>query len=130
MTDGLHESRDKHITIYTFQDSSDESVEAWAAALCSLIEATPSDESFYVLMDVSSPHVQFTRLARQRSVEIFTTYRARQGFMAFLFSSKIAPHFSRLFFASLGRLNFDLRFYSERQAALSWLRDVQVDSDQ
>lgn len=123
MSAGLHESHHNHITIYTFLDSSDDSVETWAAALCKLIDTTPLSQPFYVLMDVSAPHVQFTRLARQKSSEIFTTYRARQGYMAFLFSSKIAPHFSRLFFASLGRLNFDLHFYSDRETALTWLHE-------
>lgn len=126
MSARLHTTHDAHITLYTFSDSSDETVEAWAAALCALIDATPPTQPFYVLMDVSAPHVQFTRLARQRSSEIFTTYRTRQGYIAFLFSSKVAPHFSRLFFASLGRLNFDLHFYSDRAAALSWLHNAQA----
>lgn len=121
MAVGLTQEQHGAVTIFTFTDSAEESVDAWASALMTLIEDTPPSERFYVLMDVSSRSVNFTRHARRWSAEIFAKYRTREGRIAFLFSSKTAPHFARLFFASLGKLHFDLRFFSDRSTAMTWL---------
>jgi hypothetical protein len=42
--------------------------------------------------------------------------------LAFLFSSRTAPHYARIFFASLGKLQFELQFFRDRQRALDWLQ--------
>jgi hypothetical protein len=111
------------IIIYTFINSSEAAIDAWGAALAQVIEDTPPEQPFRVLMDVSSPQVSFSRHARQMSQQIFTRYRSRKGRMAFLFSSKTAPHYARIFFASLGRLQFQLQFFSNREKALLWLHE-------
>jgi hypothetical protein len=109
------------IEAHVFTASDDEAVDAWAAALIHLIDSTPVKTPFRVLMDVSAPQVSFTGYARQTTQRLFSQYRHRQGRIAFLFSSRTAPFYSRLFFASLGRLTFELNAFSDRQAALTWL---------
>lgn len=112
------------ITIQTFYASDDAAVELWAEDLIRTIEQAPA-AGFTVLMDVSSNKVSFTRHARHWSMEIFTRYKTRKGRIALLFSSRTSPYFARIFFASLGRLNFSLSFFSSREKALEWLRDDQ-----
>jgi hypothetical protein len=123
MVDGLLTETIDGIVIYTFTNSSESAVDAWGAAVAKVIDDIPLDQPFRVLMDVSSPQVSFSRPARNMSQQIFTRYRSRKGRFAFLFSSKTAPHYARIFFASLGRLQFQLQFFSSREKALHWLRD-------
>jgi hypothetical protein len=122
MPEGFHTHQDGDIAIYTFSNSSEIAIDAWARALRHLIESTPSDQIFRILMDVSAQEVSFNRYARQTSIELFTHYRNRRGRLAFLFSSKPAPHFARIFFASLGKLTFEREFFSNRERAIDWLR--------
>lgn len=109
------------VQAHVFTSSDDAAVDAWAVALAYLIDATPPDLQFRVLMDVSARQVNFTAYARQTTQRLFSHYRQRRGKIAFLFTSRTAPFYSRLFFASLGRLAFDLNAFSDRQAALEWL---------
>lgn len=122
MVDGLRTESIDGILIYTFTNSSETAIDAWGDELAATIEGTAPDQVFRVLIDVSSPQVSFSRHARQKSQQLFSSYRARKGRLAFLFSSKTAPHYARIFFASLGRLQFDLQFFSNREKALDWLR--------
>jgi hypothetical protein len=124
MVDGLFIDTLDSITIYTFTNSSEAAIDAWDDEFTAMIESLPSGEMFHVLMDVSAPQVSFSRPARQKSQELFTRYRARKGRLAFLFSSKTAPHYARIFFASLGRLQFELQFFSNRDKAINWLRHL------
>jgi hypothetical protein len=110
------------ITIHTFKSHSEVAIDTWAIALARLIEATPPDEMFRVLLDVSAKQVNFTRYARQKTVELVTQYKNRRGRLAFLFSSKTAPHFARIFFASLGKITFERAYFSSREQAMNWLR--------
>lgn len=121
MPDGFIAEQIDNTAIHTFMNSSDAAVDAWAVALIEAIE--PTAQPFRILMDVSAPQVSFTRHARQTSQRLFMQYRGRQGRIAFLFSSKTAPHFARLFFASLGKLQFELKFFSSRDKALDWLNE-------
>jgi hypothetical protein len=121
MSDGFHSEHIDGIIVHTFIGSSDEAVEAWAAALDQVMASSPPDQPFRVLIDVSSKQVSFTRLARQHSLNLFTRHRQRTGRVAFLFSSRTAPYYSRIFFASLGRLVFELNTFHNREKALEWL---------
>jgi hypothetical protein len=123
MADGFFVEQFEGITVYTFTNSSEAAIDAWGDALSGLIDSTPDSVPFCVLMDVSSPQVSFSRYARQKTVELFTRYRRRRGRYAFLFSSKTAPHFARIFFASLGKLQFDRQFFSDREKAMDWLKN-------
>ncbi|MBZ0282343.1 MAG: STAS/SEC14 domain-containing protein [Anaerolineae bacterium] len=123
MPEGLEITQTDGITIYTFTNSSEAAIDAWGMALIEHIEALPTNQSFRVLMDVSSNQVNFSRYARQKSIEMFTRFRKRKGRYAFLFSSRTAPYYSRIFFASLGRLEFELNYFSNREKALAWLHD-------
>jgi hypothetical protein len=127
MSDAFYSQHDGPICIHTFLNSSETAVDAWGIALAHLIDATPLDKKFLVLMDVSSPQVSFTRYARQKTLDLFTRYKNRQGKIAFLFTSKTAPHFARIFFASLDRLTFDCQYFSNRTRAMSWLHDGEQD---
>jgi hypothetical protein len=122
MVDGLRTESIDSILIYTFTNSSETAIDVWSDKLAATIEGTQPDQIFRVLIDVSAPQVSFSRHARQKSQYLFTCYRARKGRVAFLFSSKTAPHYARIFFASLGRLQFKLQFFSNREKALDWLR--------
>lgn len=123
MTDGFHAEQIDGIAIYTFTTNADSAVDTWVETLAQWIESTQPDQPFRVLMDVSSNQVNFSRYARQKSLEIFGRYRKHQGRYAFLFSSRTAPFYSRIFFASLGRLEFQLAYFNDREKALSWLRE-------
>jgi hypothetical protein len=123
MPEAFYIEQDGMIAIHTFTNSSEAAVDAWELAVIDLIERTPPDQLFRLLVDVSSPQVSFTRRARQASMSLFTRYRHRRGRLAFLFSSKTAPHFARIFFASLGKLTFEHQYFSSRERALNWLRD-------
>lgn len=122
MVDGLRTESIDNVIIYTFTNSSETAIDVWGNELTAAIEDTALDQIFRVLIDVSSPDVSFSRHARQKSQQIFTCYRARKGRVAFLFSSKTAPHYARIFFASLGRLQFNLQFFSNRDKAINWLK--------
>jgi hypothetical protein len=111
------------VIIYTFTDSSETAIDRWGVEVAKVIEAKPPEQPFRILMDVSSKQVSFSRHARWMSQQIFTRYRDRKGRFAFLFSSKTAPHYARIFFASLGRLQFHLQFFSSREKALQWLHE-------
>ncbi len=126
MADGFYCEQQGDIMVCGFTHSNDEAVDAWAAVLAAYLDSVIPDEHFRVLMDVSDKQVSFTPRARQRTVELFTHYRSRQGRYAFLFSSRTAPYYSRIFFASLGRLQGDcikhgLVKFQERK--YSWRRD-------
>lgn len=125
MPEGFHAEQDGDIAIHIFTNSSEIAIDAWAAELRNLIESTPSEQTFRVLMDVSARQVSFNRYARKTSVELFTRYKYRRGRLAFLFSSKPAPHFARIFFASLGKLSFEREFFSIRDRAIEWLGEIQ-----
>ena len=122
MSDGFYCEQQGAVMVYGFTHSDDAAVDAWAATLAAYLDSMPADTRFFILMDVSDKTVSFTPRARQRTVELFTRYRTRQGRFAFLFSSRVAPYYSRIFFASLGRLVFELNYFSDRQKALEWLR--------
>lgn len=123
MLEGLQITEIDGITVYTFTNSSETAIDAWGEALIEHIESLPSGQPFRVLMDVSSNQVNFSRYARQKSVEMFSRFRRRKGRYAFLFSSRTAPYYSRIFFASLGRLEFELNYFSSREKALAWLHE-------
>lgn len=112
------------IVIHKFLDSSDESIDAWADDFRKTIDQTPPDRCFYILVDVAGPHVGFTAHARQTSKELFTHYRHRRGYLAFLFEWRTSPYFARLFFASLGKLEFRLSYFSQQDKALAWLHEA------
>lgn len=122
MSDGFYCEQQDEVMVYGFTHSDDDAVDQWASALNSYLEHLPPEKPFRVLMDVSDKSVSFTPRARQRTVELFTRYRTRQGRFAFLFSSRVAPYYSRIFFASLGRLSFELNYFTDKQKALGWLQ--------
>src|SRR6185436_1220729 len=122
MSDGFYCEQQGEVMVYDFTHYDDAAVDAWASALDAYLESTSADRPFRVLMDVSDKDVSFTPRARQRTVELFTRYRTRQGRFAFLFSSRVAPYYSRIFFASFGRLSFELNYFTDKQKALDWLR--------
>lgn len=122
MSDTLSIDQIDSITVYTFHDSTEAAIDVWADDAALLIDAA-TDEGFHILMDVSQKQVNFSSYARQKSKELFTRYRTKKGRYAFLFSSPTAPYYSRIFFASLGRLNFEFGYFTDREKALKWLRE-------
>jgi len=124
MPEGFYCEQNGDIAIHTFTNSSEVAIDAWADEVRHLIDATPPDQSFRMLLDVSARQVSFSGYARKTSVELFTRYKNRRGRLAFLFSSKPAPHFARIFFASLGKLTFEREFFSNRERAIDWLREM------
>lgn len=112
------------ITIHTFADSSEAAIDLWGVAFHEALATTPPNQPFLILMDVSSSNVSFTRYARQKTLELFAQYKQRRGRIAFLFTSKTAPYFARIFFASLEKLSFDLAYFSNRPQAIAWLEEA------
>lgn len=111
------------ITIYTFNNTSEAGIDAWEADAAILIESTPPGGGFRILMDVSAPQVSFSRYAREKSQALFLRVREHKGRYAFLFSSPIAPYYSRIFFASLGKLSFEFGYFTDREKAIAWLSE-------
>lgn len=124
MTADFSTFRDGEIQVFQFNRSTDEAVAEWAIALEAYIQQTPKKRPFYILLDVSAPDVDFTAAARQHSKRIFSDYHAHKGYIAMLFAWRTSPYFGRLFFASLGKLNFKLNYFHQREAAFSWLEKM------
>lgn len=96
----------------------------WAETLENTIQQTPESEYFYILLDVSGDNVTFTQLARNESKRIFTQYKKRQGYIAFLFEWRTSPYFARMFFATIGRLRFKINYFHDEPSAKSWLHEM------
>lgn len=124
MSHDYHSETHGKIIIQKFTRSTDTAVDLWADDLEQRINTTPRDGCFFVLVDVAGPNVGFTPHARKRSKEIFSKYRHRQGYIAFLFEWRTSPYFARLFFASLGKLDFKLNYFHKRDQALAWLESM------
>jgi len=119
---------DGFIQIFKFHRSTDEAVMQWATALDQAIESLPSTDPFYILLDVTGNEVEFTALARQESKRIFSKHQAHKGYIAMLFEWRTSPYFGRLFFASLGKLNFKLNYFSNAEKAHQWLHEMHKSS--
>lgn len=113
---------DDFIRIFKFVRSTDEAVLQWANALEQHIQDHATSEPFYALLDVTGDEVDFSAAARSNSKRIFNTYRKHSGYIAFLFEWRTSPYFARLFFASLGKLNFKLKYFTDEQDARQWLQ--------
>ncbi|MEZ4668867.1 MAG: hypothetical protein R3E39_13245 [Anaerolineae bacterium] len=122
MPEGLQCEYVDGILVQTFTDSNDAAVAAWAAILDDAMAQSTPDIPFRVLVDVSAKQVSFTRAARQHTTILFTRHRQQPGRIAFFFSSRTAPYFSRIFFASLGKLAFELNHFSSPEKAIEWLK--------
>jgi hypothetical protein len=122
MPQAFYVEQDGPVTLHTFTDSSEAAIDAWALAVVSLMESALPHRPFLLLMDVSSPQVSFTRYARDKTLALFSHYGQREGRLAFLFTSKVAPYYARIFFASLGKLTFETKYFSSRPQAVAWLR--------
>lgn len=109
------------IRVYQFHVSTESAIDAWAQDL----DAVMANPPFYVLMDVSGETVNFSRYARQSSVELFTKHRQAAGALVMLFTGRTSPYFARIFFASLGKLGFQIHFTHQRETALRWLQAQQ-----
>lgn len=68
MPDGFIIQQDGVVTVHAFSDSSDGAVDTWKQAVIDLVEATPPDGLFRLLVDVSPSNVSFTRHARQAAM--------------------------------------------------------------
>ena len=90
--DGFYIEEDGDVTIHTITNSSEQAIDTWYAELACLIEMTPSELPFRVLLDVSAKHVSFTQYARQKSLQVsgrrgprprnFPRVRSTQSMMA------------------------------------------------
>jgi hypothetical protein len=114
------------ITTHTFVISSDEAVDRWAEALRRFMETT--SDPFYYLFDVSGKDVYFTSYARETAKVLFSDYRKRRGYVAFVMVWVTGPHIAKLFFASLGKLDYEVQFFNTREEGLTWLREVKAAS--
>jgi hypothetical protein len=123
MSEGFKREQDGDVVILTLTKDDEATVDLWAEAMQSVIESASDIDGFRILTDVSAREVGFTGYARQTSKELFNQYKRQNGRLGFLFSSKTAPYYARIFFASFGRLAFDLKFFSERDKALMWLKE-------
>lgn len=124
MTANFYTESDNHIQIFRFRESTDTAIQAWADALDEYIGSIPEKTPFYVLLDVTGENVEFTALARQESKRIFTKYQTHVGYLAMLFEWRTSPYFARLFFASIGKLGFKLKYFTKADEARQWLDDM------
>lgn len=124
MTPNFYTESDNHIQIFKFNESTDDAVQQWADALDSYISSIPTQSPFYILLDVTGENVEFTPLARQESKRIFSKYQTRIGYVAMLFEWRTSPYFARIFFATIGKLGFKLKYFTEATEAHEWLYEV------
>ncbi len=117
-------TRENFIQVFKFHRSTDEAILEWAEALDSYIQSIPEKDPFFILLDVTGDEVSFTATARNESKRIFSTHRHRVGYIAMLFEWRTSPYFARLFFASLGKINFKLKYTHRREEAYAWLHEV------
>lgn len=110
------------VAVHTFSQSTEAAVDAWAEAMVRCFEDASPQEPVAILVDVSAPQVDFSRYARKTSQWLFNHYRQHPGKIAFIFSSRTAPYFARIFFASLGRLHFEVQSFNSRESGLRWLQ--------
>ncbi|MBZ0292962.1 MAG: hypothetical protein K8L99_10405 [Anaerolineae bacterium] len=122
---GLTSEQAGRAIIFTFTESTDEAVDQWGQAAVEWIEQTPVNAPFLMLVDVSARNVTFSQRARQTSIQLFKRFRQRQGRVAFIFSSRTAPYYARIFFATLGRLGFEIQFFHSCEQGLNWLRELE-----
>jgi len=124
MTTDFYSERDGHIQIFKFNESTDVAVQKWADALDTYMDSMPDDAPFYVLLDVTGEGVEFTPLARQESKRIFGKYKSHAGYLAMVFEWRTSPYFARLFFASLGKLGFKMKYFTDYDDARQWLQSM------
>lgn len=114
----------EHITIFTLTHTDDETVTAWASDVETIMSHAEDDNPFYILIDAAYETTDFIPLLRQSVVRLCKTYRHKRGFVAFIFGMRTAPYVIRLFFATMGKLDFRINFFHERKAAEKWLYEV------
>jgi hypothetical protein len=127
MSDAFESEQIGGITCHTFKDSSEKAVDEWTASFHAYMESTPADRPFYYLFDISGEDVYFTPYARETAAELFSAYRNRQGYMAFIMVWVTGPHIAKLFFSSLGRLTYKVEYFNTAAEGLQWLRDISQD---
>ena len=127
MSDGFVIKQHEGITHHIFIHSEDSAVDEWAAAFHKLMADTPEDHPFYVLMDVSGKDVYFTANARETTQKLFTAYRQRKGYIAFIFVWVTGPHIAKLFLSSLGKLEYTIESFSTAAEGLTWLHSIRED---
>lgn len=124
MTSDFYMETHDFIQILKFRRSTDEAVMQWANVLESHIDSIPPKDPFYILLDVTGDGVEFTSLARQESKRIFGEHKAHVGYLAMVFEWRTSPYFARLFFASLGKLNFKMNYFTDHEQAIAWLHKM------
>jgi len=115
---------DDFIQIFKFNRSTDEAVMAWAEALDVYMGSIPPKDPFYIVLDVTGDSVEFTATARSEAKRIFAKYQHHVGYLAMVFEWRTSPYFARLFFASIGKLQFKLNYFTKHDAARDWLRTM------
>lgn len=124
LTQDFYARTEDFIEVFKFVRSTDAAVVAWAETLDQYIENTPKSEPFYILLDVSGDEVTFSATARAHSKHIFSKHKKRQGYIAMLFEWRTSPYFARLFFSTIGKLDFKLGYFHQSDAAYTWLRQM------
>lgn len=124
MPEDFYMLQEDFITILKFNRSTDAAVEKWAAALEEKMQNTPKSTPFYILLDVSGDEVEFTSLARSHSKRIFTQYKQCKGYIAMIFEWRTSPYFARLFFSTIGKLSFQLKYFTDNTQAKQWLHEM------
>lgn len=119
---GLNIEQQGEIIIYTFTDSSDESVDTWAISLEGLLASMAEGEPCLVMLDISAEHVTFGNRAREKSSDLFAQFQTQSGYFAFIFSDAAALPDVRAFFTSLSLPKFEIEYFHSSETALRWLR--------
>ena len=124
MSDDFYIEKADFIDVFKFVRSTDEAVEAWAQQLDETITNTAKSEKFYILLDVRGEEVTFSAMAREESKRVFSTHHKRKGYIAMLFERRTSPYFARIFFSTLGKLGFKLKYFHQEESAYAWLNQM------
>jgi hypothetical protein len=114
---------EKHnkITIYTLDDVSQQTIDAWYEDYMMLLQECPHQECFYVLMDVSHPSIGLTPYLREKASQLINEHGHRQGYMAMVLESVWYTQLVRLFFVSHRRKVLRVNYFLNREEAMAWL---------
>lgn len=129
MTDDFYTEKVDFIDVFKFVRSTDEAVDAWAQTLDQTIADTSKSELFYILLDVRGEEVTFSTSAREQSKRVFSKHQKRKGYIAMLFEWRTSPYFARLFFSTIGKLGFKLKYFHQEDAAYAWLNQMYEENE-
>lgn len=110
------------LLVYTFSDISRDTLDEWADHYAAYLHQ--QERPFRVLMDVSAEHLSFSPYFRSSSQRMIDAYGHIPGRMAVLSHNKLITSVVDLYMRMQRQKRFQVAFFTDRQAALKWLHEI------